>query len=179
MAEIAQSGRPSGVTITALLWIILGAFSFLSGFLGGVAVLVLERDSTIMFYPETSPVLWIMDLLFRYFAAGAAIQMFFSVLAIWAAIGLLRLKSWARSAIELLCWFLFFWCVCFGVFWVYLWTYTATRGASVPMLFLELLGAIVGFGIAGLTSAPLLIMIRYLRSDEVHTAVEDARLQRT
>ncbi len=49
------------------------------------------------------------------------------------AVGLLRLKSWARAAIQGVCWVLLAYAAGFGVFWVNLWiTMSAQSASSAP-----------------------------------------------
>ena len=106
-----------------------------------------------------------------------AVQCAIAVIAIWAGIDLLRLKAWARSAIETLCWLGVVWTVGFGIYWVYMWismTGQTPSGAVPPGGdSFQVMGAVMGVVGMLMFAVPLGIMIRYLRGSEVRANATD------
>lgn len=172
--------RPSGLTVIAWLWIVSGALMGLGALLGTFAysiVLDAELDPALTANAPAglqlaSPALGGFDLLL-----GA--QVVVAVLSLWAGVALLRLRSWARTAIEALSWLGLLYCVGFGIFWIYLWG--SITGQMPPDQMpvdpgtMRTIGAIIGVVLAAVFAIPLYLMIRYLRGPEARAATRSTR----
>ena len=117
----------------------------------------------------------LMNLMLQNVGAVLTVQCLVAVVAIWAGIDLLRLKAWARSAIEALCWVGVLWTIGFGIYWVYMWismTGQMPRGAMPDSGdTFQMMGAVMGVIGTLVFAIPLGIMIRYLRGGEVRSAI--------
>jgi hypothetical protein len=174
---MSATKRPTGITITAWLWIVIGALMLLSSVMAGFAYSTMRS----MNMPPPSEVesgFAAMDFFFRNFLLVLGAQGVLSFVAVCAGIALLRLRSWGRTAIYVLSWIAFLYTVGFGVFWLYMWismTGQATSArAQVGAASFQWMGAAMGAIITAVFAAPLWVMIRYLRGIEVRTAIANA-----
>jgi hypothetical protein len=171
-----MSKRPTGITVTAWLWIVGGGFMALGGLMGGLAYSTLrEMGLPPAVLPDMPAGYAVMNAVFQHFGLLLVIQTAVAALAIGSGIAFLKLKAWARTAIEGLSWFTLVYSAGFGVFWVYLWLSMTGRipQGEVPVdpALLQIVGAVIGVVITAALVVPLWIMIRYLRSEEVRAAV--------
>ena len=178
MSAISRA-RPTGITITAWLWIVVGALMLFSAVMGGFAYSMMQQAGKPGmpgggFPPEFA----MMNLLFRNFGAVLAVQCAVALIAIWAGIDLLRLKAWARSAIEALSWVGVIWTLGFGIYWAYMWismTGQMPKDAAPPgMDTFQVMGAVMGVVAMLMFAVPLVLMIRYLRGSEARGAITRA-----
>lgn len=174
--------RPTGITITAWLWIVSGGLMALSGLMAGLAFSFMRQMGPPPTVPaDADPGFQILAVIFDHFEILLALQMVAAALAIWSGIALLKLKAWARTAIEVLSWLALVYCIGLGIFQVYLWismTGQAPRaGAPIDMDLFQFAGAAIAVVVIAVFAVPLWIMIRYLRGAEVHAAI--ARTQET
>jgi hypothetical protein len=177
--------RPTGITVTAWVWIVTGVLMLLASVMGGFAYTMMRELGLPPGMPHDLPAEFaLMGVLHRHFGVLLAVQAIVSVLAIWAGIALLGLRAWARTTIEVLSWLAFAYCIGFGILWGYLWvSITGQLPASempVDMGTIRLIGAVMGIVVVTIFAIPLWIMIRYLRGADVRKAIADARrAQRT
>jgi hypothetical protein len=171
-----SSTRPMGITITSWLWIVAGAFITFGAVMGGVAYSLMRQTDKPGIQGSDAPAgFWLMNLMLQNFGAVLAAQFVIAVVAICAGIDLLRLKSWARSAIEALCWLGVLWTIGFGIYWVYMWISMSSQmpSGAVPAggNTFQVMGVVMGIVATLMFAIPLGIMIRYLRGHEVRGAI--------
>jgi hypothetical protein len=175
----AQQGveRPTSLTVIGWLAVGLGSLGVLGGLMGlAVSLLVPEmHDVGTQDTADIPAPVGIMSDVFPYFWVLATVQLLAAALLIVAGIGLLRLKAWARTAIEVLAWLGLAYNLGFGVFW--LWSLAAMSegmpkdagpAAVVPTMMVSGIVMIVAF------SVPLVIVIRVLRGTNVREAIAAA-----
>jgi hypothetical protein len=177
--DIPVVKRPTGITITAWLWIAMGGLMILGAVMGGFAYTMMGKmgpppqPSTEM--PSGFAVMYSIS---QYFGVLLLLQSIVAVVAIGAGVSFLRLKQWARTTLEVLSWLAFLYTVGFGIFWVYMWIsmtgQTPTRGAPADPVSFQLMGAVMGVIVTAVFAVPLWIMIRYLRGAEVRTAIANS-----
>ena len=118
----------------------------------------------------------LMYLMFENFSVLLVVQCVVAVVAIWAGIDLLRLKAWARLAIEVLCWLAVLWTVGFGIYWIHMWISMTgqapiSAGPAGSHAF-QVMGVVMDVVATLVFAIPLGIMIRYLRSREARSAFD-------
>ena len=177
--ELADTKRPTGITITAWLWIAMGGLMILSAVMGGFAYTTIGRMGPLLPPSTEMPAGFsVMNSIFRYFGVLLLLQGIVALVAIWAGASLLRLKQWARTTIEVLSWIALLYTVGFGIFWVYSWvemtSQIPTHGAPTDPVSFRLMGAVMGVVVTAVFAVPLWIMIRYLRGAEVRMAIANA-----
>jgi hypothetical protein len=177
--ELAIVKRPTGITITAWLWIAMGGLMILSAVMSGFAYNMMGK----MGAPPPPSVempagFALMNSVFQNFGVLLLLQGIVAVVAIWAGVSLLRLKQWARTTIEVLSWLALFYTVGFGIFWIYMWVsmtgQVPTHGAPRSADSFQLMGAVMGVIVTAVFAVPLWIMIRYLRGAEARSAIANA-----
>lgn len=91
--------RPTSVTVVAVLWIVLGALIVWGGGAGIAASVSQARAAT---YPSTDTMSRPMAFLERHIRVVGGAQLCLGIVAIVCAIFLLRLRAWARRALEVI-----------------------------------------------------------------------------
>jgi len=162
--------RPTAVTVIGWVWIVYGALKLMGGAwalaalrLGGGLGDALAGPGFPTFLPAR-----ILQGAFGSLALGLKVQMIFAAAVTFAAVSLLRLRSWARSAIEVLCWFSLCYVATFTLGWIWLWRRVSV-GAPRPASF-RFIGLTVAIGAAIVLGLAFASMIRALRNDEVRRA---------
>jgi hypothetical protein len=161
--------RPAAVTVIGWVWIVYGILKLV----GGVWALAAWRFGGLrdVFagpgFPTALPTR-ILQNAFGHLALGLAAQVVFAGSVVIAAAALLRLRSWARSAIEVLCWFSLCYVVAFTLGWIWLWRRVSV-GAPRPDSF-RFIGLTVAIGAAIVLGLAFISMIRALRGDDVRRA---------
>lgn len=171
--------RPTGITITAWLWIVMGSLMIFSAVMGGFAYTMMGNMSLPPSSSSEMPAGFaVMNSIFQYFGVLLLLQGTVAVVAVWAGVSLLRLRQWARTAIEVLSWIAFLYTVGFGFFWVYMWVSMTGQvpagSAPVNVDSFQVMGAVMGVIVTAVFAVPLWIMIRYLRGAEARSAITNA-----
>jgi hypothetical protein len=126
----------------------------------------------------TAPDSGVLGVFFRHLIPFAALQSLVGAFAIVAGVKFLRLRAWARLAMEALSWVSFVYILVNGVLVVYLWDAVVADMPPELVLIepgqLHLMGLIVGLVVTVLQAAPVGVMVKYLRSAPVRQAIADA-----
>jgi hypothetical protein len=98
-------------------------------------------------------------------------QIIMSAFVLVASIEFLRLKVWARTALELVSWWVVLLHLGFGFIWVYMWmiqSFAIADGPGSIMLTLVYIGiSLVGVVIMFIFTIPFFYVIRYLRREKI------------
>jgi hypothetical protein len=129
-----------------------------------------------------SPEFALMSFVFQNLGVLLAFQSVVALISIWAGVSLLRLRAWAKTAIEGLSWLGLLYTVGFGVYWLYMWISMAGQmPGDVGQIDLDMfrtMGAVLGVVVTVTLAIPLGIMIWYLRGKEVREAITQAEKAR-
>jgi hypothetical protein len=124
--------RPKTVTIIGRVWLVVAVLSLCRVLVNLAVWKVLQPDAPSLFggIVAQSPRHWLLRPLFEHLTALMAVQAVW-----WAAVGLsavqlLRLRPWARAAIQGVCGVLLLYAALFAVFWAKLWLTMPARGAA-------------------------------------------------
>lgn len=104
----------------------------------------------------------------KFLAIVAGFQLIFAVTGLISGIHFLKLRSWARTSLEILSWLTCVSLIVFLFFWEYQWL---KMNLSNPSQFGNIVGAILGVIVLGFYLTPFVIMIRYLRGQKVQQAI--------
>jgi lysylphosphatidylglycerol synthetase-like protein (DUF2156 family) len=120
-----------------------------------------------------------MMSMFRYFTWFVMAQLGLAVVAIVAGIQFLKLRPWARAALEILSWISLIYVVGFGLFWVSTWStmtgqFPQQQDAPFDMETFKIVGLVMGAFVTLAFAVPLAIMIKYLRGKVVREAMLQA-----
>ena len=173
-----QKKRPTAITVIGWIYIAVAVLMIFSGGMGFVAFSFMqdikgERPPT----PEDTPFPFgVMDVVFQHFDLLALAQVALAAFIIIASIQFLRLRRWARTALEVIAWLGLVYIVGFGIFWVTSWIsitsgIPATEGASGPPPLFNVFGAVMGSMVMLFWAIPLVVIIAFLRGKTIREAV--------
>ena len=166
-----QEKRPTCVTVIGWAWVIIGGLMCLSAITALFMSLAFNQmvKSQPIVPPEAPAGFGIFALMAEYFPLIATVQLFVAVFGIIAGINFLKLKSWARNALETLTWLLLLFVIGFMVFWLF--TLFAMTSASNAPIVMAVFMAVMGVVVTGVYGVPLGIMLKYLRGEKVRAAM--------
>ncbi|HEY7113230.1 MAG TPA: hypothetical protein VIA45_09900 [Thermoanaerobaculia bacterium] len=158
--------RPRAVTVIGWVWIVYAAVKLFGGVwgllvwrLGGVHDFLAKPG-----LPAMSPMTYFEKYLGGFgIAVGAQIIFASAVLA--AASALLRLRPWARTAIEILCWLGLCYVTLFALGWLWAWRLTSLDASRQRFV-----GLSIALGVLVVLALAFVSMIRALRREEVRGA---------
>jgi len=173
--------RPRAVTVIGRLWLIV-AVLLLSKALVNLAVwTVLKPDapSIIKDALAQTPRFGLVRPLFAHLTAVMMLQALWWIFVGIAAFALLRLRPWARVAIQGVCGFLLVYSVAFEIFWAAVWpTLPAVSAGATPLGAPYRTAALVGgLTVGAAAAAGLIWMIVLLRGPRVRAAFGTSRLK--
>lgn len=115
---MTPSSTPLGIRIVAWLAILAGGWSLLGSLAAFVLAWTLPPPD-----PVDAPVpVRLLYGIFRYAKVLVVLQAVLAVVAVWAGVGLLRLRASARAVLEGMSWLGLLYVVAVGVFWWLAWT---------------------------------------------------------
>lgn len=150
--------RPTCVTVIGWAWIIIGGLMCFSAIMALISSIMMGMGA------QDEPDL---PLIFRLFPLIAIVQIGFAALGLISGIHFLKLRSWARHALEMLTWLCLLFLLAFMVYWVYEWLSMPSGGSTG----FGILGAVMGVVITAIYTIPLGIMLKYLRGETVKNAI--------
>lgn len=183
MTGSLQRPRPTMVTVLGWIWIGLGTFATLTSLMvllmlvvvGGPIGLEAGHDPEMAALPGWG----VMDWVFRHFEWLAVGQLVLAVLILVAGVELLRLRRWARTFLEGICWLGLAYSVGFGSWWAFAWVEIAGQvpegDPHAPSAAL-----MSGFGIGAMVMVVLFygipagVLIWLLRHETVRAALRPA-----
>jgi hypothetical protein len=121
---LESSERPAVVTVVGWAFVLVSLLMLLSGGMGLAALLLVEGASRAGL-PEAfegAPAMFYVTVVFlRHFGALAALQVVVAALVLFCAAKFMRLRAWARSALELFTWLSLLGLLAFGLLVVRSW----------------------------------------------------------
>ena len=195
----AETPMPPGIALIGWLWIITGGLMILSGAAGVFGYAMMRSMGGA---PETTgdalPQMQLMTWMYDYFWIALAGQLVVAAVSIGGGIGLLQLRPWARTTIEILCWLSLVYVFGFAGYWWMAWNELTmlmyeNPGAMVPesaRIFgldagvidpegLRVVGWIINAVLTVIFVIPLALMIRKLRGSVVRSAFARAATARS
>lgn len=171
-----SSARPAGVTVIAWLWIATGGFMLVSGLAAIFAAPQMDSaDGGLVMSLVTAPDSSVLGVFFRHLIPFAVLQSLVGAFAIVAAVEFLRLRAWARLAMEALSWVSLVYVLVNGVLALHLWDAVVADMPPGLVLIepgqLHLMGLIVDVVVTILLAAPVGVTVKYLRSAPVRQAI--------
>jgi hypothetical protein len=175
--------RPTSVTIIGWIFIGVAGLIILSGAMGFMTFTFMKQteEKNYLPMPEGLPghfkVMW---GIFRYFDTLAILQILFALFIIITCIQFLKLRAWARAALEGISWLGLVFVAGFGIFWIISWI-SATSGIAVaestagPPSIFGLIGIVMGVTIMAIWAVPLVVIIKFLRGIHIREAVTQVR----
>ncbi len=173
-----QKKRPTSVTVIGWIFIAGAILMILSGGMGFAAFTFMKQTTGgVPPVPENIPgQLRVMKFVFQHFELIAMVQVAFAIFVIIASIQFLRLRRWARIALEVVAWLGLVYLVGFGIVWVVSWigitsNIHLTEGTVGPSPKFNMVGAIMGSVVTVFWAVPLVVIIIFLRGKTIRRAL--------
>ena len=172
-----QTERPKAVTVIGRVWLVLAVLFLVRSLinLASWKLVQMGAPGLLKTFTEQSPYAWLLRPLLRHLTALLSTEAIVSALVGLSAFELLRLRPWARVAMQIVCWFALAYVVCFTAFWAWLWPKAAAAKAAAnhslsPHAYGT--GLIVGVAVCLALGAALAVMIALLRSSRIREAFQ-------
>ncbi len=173
MSEQIRKQVPTGIRVTAWMWIISAALVGAGEVLGALVESMVQQLAG----PGAGvpPELAGLVASAAKFGVEDVLQIAAAVVGLWAGFALLRLEAWARTAIEVLTWLTLAYTLERGIFWTVAWKTVSGEvaqdaGIPVDQNVLQSAGTATGIVLTIVFAVPLVLMIRYLRGAEARAA---------
>ena len=177
--EEGVAERPRAVTVIGRLWLVVAVFSLGKALVNLAVWKALEPDAPSLFrdVAAQSPRDWLVRPLLEHLTAFMTAQALWWTFVGIAAFGLLRLRPWARVAIQGVCGVLLVYSVGFGVFWGAVWPNLPARGAGATAFGISYrtLALAGGLTACAAVATGLITMIVLLRTPRVRAAFDRGR----
>jgi hypothetical protein len=165
--------KPGLIKLIGWTYFALAIITFFSSILGYVSFAYLHAglEGELLMPEDTLPQFKIFWNMLPYYDKITLGQIILSAFVLVASIDFLRLRSWARTALELVSWWIVFLHIGFGIIWVYMWLsmpFGITReSGQVMQLLIRLGGSLLGLIVILVFTIPFFVVIRYLRKDGI------------
>lgn len=173
--------RPRTVSLIGWGWLIFGSLLFLRSLLDLVIwkVLAPATPSLVAFLDEHEPQNQLVRPLFESLATIKIGEAVFAALVVLIASQFLRLRPWARRALQAACGVVLLYVLAFAAFWSWLWPRVAAERARHPDVphGLSTLGLVAGLVICLALAAFLGKMIVVMSSARVRAAFDEGTHQ--
>ncbi|MBN1255800.1 MAG: hypothetical protein JXA50_11050 [Deltaproteobacteria bacterium] len=174
-----QKKRPTAVTVIGWIFIAGAILMIFSGGMGFMAFSFMQHmgGEAAPPIPEDAPFQFgVMEVIFQHFGLIALVQIALAAFILIASIQFLRLRRWARTALEVIAWLGLVYFVGFGIFFVASWIAMTSNipfseGASGPSPMFGIFGAVMGFVVTLFWAVPLVVIIIFLRGKIIRGAV--------
>jgi hypothetical protein len=173
-----QQKRPTSVTVIGWIVIAGAILMILSGGMGFAVFSFMKQSAGgAPPVPEDIPgQLGVLKIAFQHFELIAMVQCALAIFIIIAGIQFLRLRRWARIALEVVAWLGLVYVVAFGIFWVVSWlgitsSIPITEGAPGPTPLFGIFGAVMGSVVALCWAVPFVVIIIFLRGKTIKEAL--------
>lgn len=175
MSPDGETERPKAVTVIGRVWLVLAVLSLLRSLVNLVSwkLLQLGAPGLLRSIAEQSPYSWFLRPLFQHLTVLISAQAVGSAAVGFSAYQLLRLRPWARVAVQAVCWFALALVASFTASWVWLWPRVFAEAATGPSSAAHsyanpVMSVIVAIGLA--LGTGLAVMIAMLRGSKVREA---------
>ncbi len=165
-ARPAELQRPKAVTVIGWIWLVLGALSLFKTIVNSIFWVALQPaiPSLVALAARENPMTRYLNPLLEHYGLVLTIQALLAAGVGISAYFLLRLRPWARAAIETTCWLGLVYVACFAAFWLFIMSRARAvrpRGQVPPS---------AGIFVCVALAVGLSVMIGMLRSRQMRAA---------
>ena len=179
--EAEGAERPRAVTVIGRLWLVLAVLLLGKALVNLAVWTVIKPDAPNLIRDAltNAPMLSFMRPLLSHITAVITVQALWWIFVGIAAFALLRLRPWARVAIQGVCGFLLFYSVAFEILWAVVWPTLPSRSAAAAPFgaSYRTVALVAGVTVGVAAAAGLIWMIVLLRGPRVRAAFETNRLK--
>jgi len=170
--------RPAGIATVAWMWIVGGILLLIGALLTWAVLSLFESVLPVAGAPGSVPADF--DLISALQSQTGVLvwtQVAMGVVSIYAGAGFLKLRAWARTAIEVLTWVSLVYVLGNGVYFMYMWESIVTdlsKQLTVDRGALRIAGYVTMATVTVVFAVPFGFMLKYLRAPLVRQAVAAA-----
>lgn len=159
--------RPKAVTVIGWIWLVLAVLWLFRSLVNLVVWKVIQPAAPTLFgvVGTRSPQTWFLRPLFEHLTMVMTLQAIISFAVGVSAWQFLRLRPWARVAVQTVCWIVIAYVTAFAILWTMVWTRAAGEPETLPTS-----GFVAGLVICLALAAGPAVMISLLRSSRVRDA---------
>ncbi len=177
MNEISKK-RPTSITVIGWTFIVSAILMILSGGMGLMMFsLMNQMKADVPPITEELPDQFRAPaIIFEYYVLISLFEIAGAIFVLIAGIQFLKLRKWARNALEIISWLSLVFTVVFGIYWVISWVSLSSKipiqeGVSGVPPMLGVFGAVMGGVVTLIWAAPLVVIIYFLRGKTIKEAV--------
>lgn len=174
----AAEKKPAAVSAVGWIYIAVSGLMILSALMSLVMFAVMRKVTGGEFPPMGQGMpegFKFATFMFKHYGLIAFVQLLVAGFGLYSGIEFLRLRAWARTALEVLTWLGLAYIVGFGIFWIVSWMGATSAfppaEAGGPTAAFGIFGAVMGLVVSLVFAAPAIIIIVFLRKPEVRRAV--------
>ena len=170
--------RPTSVTVIAWIYIVGASLTMLSSLVALVVFNAMKQMGGVPTMPPEVPAAFkLLGVVFQHYDLLVLLQLAFAVFVLVAGIGFLKLRAWARTALEAVSWLSLVYLLGFGILWIAMWVGVTSRipqGEGTPVSSAALFttfGIVMATVILGVFAIPPIVIIKFLRGSTSRQAV--------
>lgn len=169
---LPETKKNTSVKVIGWIFIVIGGLMIFSG----VMALIVHSSIRQMggsFPPMSSDApgsFHIMATLFEHIVPLVTIQITFGVFMSYAGSQFLKLRPWARAALEIISWLGLAYVICFGIFFINSWVNISTPAHDTMPPMFNTMGLITAIVIVIVQAAPIVVIIKFLRGPAIRDA---------
>jgi hypothetical protein len=159
MPSREERERPKAVAVISGIWLALAAVSLFKTAANFILWRALQPaiPSLVDLAARQDPRTRFLDRLFEHYGAVLVFQAILTIAVGFSAYQLLRLRPWARLAVQAICWLALVYVASFAVFWLSIWTRASAAHERGPILI------VAGLSVCVALATGLAVMIGMLR----------------
>lgn len=172
LSERKKPERPFSISVIGWVFAIIGGQLMI----GALAFFILNTRIEVLFedavFKENAFFLDIFVGIYNNYILVSSIQFILGSYMLVSGIYFLKLKSWARTAVEAICWVLFVFLVVFAVYWVFMWidfSGNVLESTKIDLSLLKLVGIFIGVFSLAVYGGLLYVIIRLTRSSRIRS----------
>lgn len=174
--------KPASVKVIGWLFIVVAGLMILSGAMGYIAYISMKKMGGDIppVTPDMPGSFQRMAAVFQHIGLLIAVQVALGVVVIFAGIYFLKLRPWARTALEVFSWLGLVYVIGFGIFALVSWVGMSSKmliessAQGAPPMF-DIMGIIIGVVAIGAWAVPIIVIIKFLRGPKIRDVFKQKR----
>ena len=170
----SDAKKHTSVKVIGWIFIVIAGLMIFSGAMGYIAYTSMQKMSGGV--PPASAGMpnsfQLMAIVFQHIELLTTVQVTFGVFIIFAGIYFLKLRPWARAALEVVSWLGLVYVLGFGIFALVSWIsmsakMPASPGAQGAPLMFNIMGMVTGLIVMAVWAVPIVVIIKFLRGSTI------------
>ena len=172
LSERKKPDRPFSISVIGWVFAIIGGQLMI----GALGFFIINTRMDVLFentvFKENAFFLDIFVGIYKNYILVSSIQFLLGLYLLISGIYFLKLRAWARSAVEAICWVMLFFLIVFAVYWVFMWidfSGNVLESTKIDLSLLKLAGIFIGIFSLAVYGGLLYVIIRLTRSTRIRS----------